>query len=166
MPPAKAKPASAAAYVPSNIEMSVRLYTSPVALALLRPKSTSVRPSMENGISLPWKLSFPSPQVTPIPAAIDRLSMVTVPEGLGLSAAAAFIAIAATNAAAIIACLSVFIFFLLPFYKRSLSLCYGRWRHLKPDTSQCEADDSVEYAISHGLSLPVVLCHFFDAPAQ
>src|SRR6516225_3417316 len=59
--------------------MSVRLYTSPVALALAMPKSTSVKPSMENGISLPWKFSLPSPQLTPIPAAIDRLSIDTRP---------------------------------------------------------------------------------------
>jgi hypothetical protein len=43
------------------------------------------------------KVSFPSPQVTPTPAAIDLLSIVTLPDGLRASPEMAVAANAATN---------------------------------------------------------------------
>ena len=64
------------------------MYTSPVAFALLIPQSTSESPSTENGYSFPLKLSFPSPQLTPMPAAMEVLWMVTFAEGVAFSAAA------------------------------------------------------------------------------
>src|SRR5262249_60296609 len=61
------------------------------------PQSTNVRPSTENGYSFPLKVSFPSPQVSPMAAAIDVLEMVTFPEGVDFSAATAWLANAVTK---------------------------------------------------------------------
>src|SRR5262245_43442578 len=47
---------------------------------------------MENRYCFPLKLSVPSPQLTPMPAAIEVLSIATFPEGLGLCAAMAVVA--------------------------------------------------------------------------
>jgi hypothetical protein len=43
------------------------------------------------------KVSFPSPQVTPMPAAIERLEIDTLPEGLAPSPEIAVAASAVTN---------------------------------------------------------------------
>jgi hypothetical protein len=43
------------------------------------------------------KVSFPSPQVTPTPAAIERLEIDTLPEGWALSPEIAVAASTATN---------------------------------------------------------------------
>src|SRR5262249_36147916 len=76
------------------------------------PQSTNVRPSTENGYSFPFKGSFPSPQVTPLPAAIEELEMVTFPEGVAFSAATAWLANAATkkNKASLVNVRSLFIY--------------------------------------------------------
>jgi hypothetical protein len=57
---------------------------------------------MEKRICFPLKLSIPSPQLTPIPTAIEVLSIDTFPEGSGLCAGTAVVASAKTSNRAIL----------------------------------------------------------------
>src|SRR3989442_1742069 len=60
------------------------------------PTSATLRPLMVNEWSLPWYVSLPSPQVTPMPTATDLLSMETFPEGVSCAPAVTAISITPT----------------------------------------------------------------------
>src|SRR5438094_2694972 len=78
-PPPTVPPAPAAVYVPSKSWTFARLCTSPRALTLETPRSTTLRPSTVNGYFLPLYSRTPSPQLTPTPSAMDLVSRVTFP---------------------------------------------------------------------------------------